>query len=169
MKSVVRFLAVGITVFSLPFASYGGNYESCKAYYEVKIDFVDGNSSVISENIGDFISRTMCGRIRFSNECRRKARDIAHRCMKAHWSNADSNKTPDECKPHSGVFDYNIKNLRKTVEATACSLVKSSGGNKHKVAYSLFRVTSGYSGYGPNIEKSQKELITTGSCECSRK
>ena len=166
-KSII--IVAGVCFIALSFVADRAFAETrtCRAWYEVKVISVnDARVNRKAVTVANFHSRGNC-RNRFSaNECRRVARDFAHKCMDTHWNSADGNDTPRECQELQGlgVYDYNIRNLKQVIKTAVCSSLMPSDykNNKAIVVYSLVSGTSGDTGCP------QRKEIIPGACECSK-
>ena len=88
------------------------NSRSCDAGY-VATNRADGSHFVF----GEFVARGECGAN--GDTCRKKARKLAHDCMKTHWRDRWDRRRPPACRS-SDVVEYRFDDLKGAIEAGAC-------------------------------------------------
>ena len=169
MKSAIGFFIFGITVCCLPFVSYGGDYRSCKAVYEIAVKSVNGKKTEMTFNLSEFFVKVWCRNALHYNEGRGKARDIAHRCMYDHWEWDPTEKADyvqsgscGEKEIQNYPYPMNtqgvlLKDLRKTIKDRICKTF-----HKGKIILDLKAVTSGEKGC-PKTEMLAEDYVV--NCE----
>lgn len=108
------------------------------------------------------MGRGKCGPYFRINDCRRRARDFCHSCMKEHWQNQSSR--PTSCSYYSGgvgVRDYSIVDLKRSLDTHACTDLEDV-----KIRYDVYRVTSGNKGCGPKTAKTMRRKLGTRQIRC---
>lgn len=163
----MRFFYLSILSF-LALILIGSNYaiaktRSCSAWYEVNVTSVNGTVPAPhireTKRVGNFSGRGKCS---FPNDCRRRARDFCHSCMKDHWQSKGS--SPTSCTYYSGgvgVQGYRIGNLRKTLDAQACRDLENA-----KIRYDVYRVTNGNKGCGSHSNKTMRRHLGYLTTRC---
>lgn len=129
---------------------------SCKAYYELSFNSVNGQPASTVTQLGDFEARRGCGTL-VPNRCRRRARDTAVACLTSGWNNrqALTQRIPAECVSAGnqiGMLNYNVINFEETAAAEACRYA----GRGSTINLNVNAVTRGDTGCGPGDAKSQK-------------
>lgn len=163
-KYIAPSLLTVILVLAFGEATARTYHRSCSARYEVTVYQVDGvpvNFSARAVRPG-FSGRGKCGPYSRINDCRRRARDFCHTCMKEHWGNRNS--TPSACTYYAGgvgVQSYGIHNLTTLLDSTACSV--SDGV---RIRYRVYRVTFGDKGCGGGTSKKMRELLGSNTTVC---
>ena len=130
---------------------------SCSAYYELEIN---GKRT----RMGEFSARRGCGKV-VPNRCRRRARDSAENCMKAHWALEKQGRkgTPSQCQPVGdlGCKGYNVQDLRKSIKKSACRLAQ---GRSARVT--VYAVTKGDKGCGSRSQKQKRQKLGNIQVNC---
>jgi len=148
------------------------NQESCNAYYEVKIVSVNGGKNLLGNpktKVGNFSARCDSSKSE-SNNCRRRARDSAQHCMLTHLHNQELNLIPEECQSSSYIYDYTVSDLQRAIEVAACSLHPYSSPDLSTLIISVYSVTEGNKGCGPDLRKTlRNEVISSYSVTCQRR
>lgn len=161
--SILSFLA--LILISSDYAIAKTYYRSCSAWYEVKVTSVNGAEPAPhikrTKKVGNFSGRGRCGTFG-QNDCRRRARDFCHSCMKDHWQSKGS--SPTSCTYYSGgvgVQGYRIGNLKKTLDAQACIDLENV-----KIRYDVYRVTNGNKGCGSHSKKTMRRHLGYLTTRC---
>ncbi len=145
--------------------------ESCNAYYEVKIVSVNGEKNLLGNartKIGEFYAQGGCDES-VPNKCRRRARDSAQHCMNIHLYNNELDFVPAECQQSNHIYDYIIGDIKSAVEFAACSLHPDSAPDISTIIFSVYSVTEGEKGCGPDLRRMQRnEIIRSYSITCER-
>lgn len=146
-------------------------YRNCSAWYEVKVTSVGGAapaSHIKTMKVGDFSGRGKCGPYTRINDCRRRARDFCHTCMKDHWKSPITHSQPTSCTYYSGgvgVQNYNIVDLKPTLDRHACN--SGSGLFRNElILYDVYRVTSGDKGCGGGTSTKMRVKLGTLRTRC---
>lgn len=94
----------------------------CSSFYELQYLSINGERIQHGKKIrfGNFDSRGHCGNKFVANRCRERARGHAQACMKEHWKTRWDRTRPEFCTNPRGVEGYNIQDIKKELERTAC-------------------------------------------------
>lgn len=172
-EMICVFFTIPLALMTLPNVTFAEEniQQSCNAYYEVELISVNGKKNIlggISAKVGNFHAQHDCDES-VPNKCRRIARDSAQHCMKTHLYNQEFQFIPEECQPSNHVYNYTISDLKNDIESAACSLQPSSSPDISSIIFSVYSVTEGNKGCGPDLRKIQKkEVIKSYSITCKR-
>ena len=106
------FASATIAVLATPVAQVAAETRSCDAGY------VATNRATGAEFVfGEFVARGHCSRN--GDRCRELARNLAHDCMRDHWTARWDRTRPAKCRSQN-VEGYGFDDLKGAIEAAAC-------------------------------------------------
>lgn len=120
----------------------------CRSSYELQYLSINGDIIPHGQKIkfGNFDSRGHCGNKFVANRCRERAREHAQACMKEHWKTRWDRTRPELCTNPRGVEGYNMQDIKKELELTACcsrSVPATAQSHWREVIVALKGLTTG--------------------------
>ena len=146
-------------------------YRSCNARYEVEVTKIGAipTPSLPRRTVRGTIFKGTgkCGPRTRINDCRRRARDYCHNCMKDHWFKWLKYK-PESCRFSSGrvgISGYNTKYLQTTIKNHICSIDRDNRAGQN-IKFKAYRYTWGNKGCGSRLKKSMLRTLGYGTVTC---